>query len=52
MHEGDALCESGEDCLRLRHIGGYQGSGNLVPVQTIGAGGTVENVNLFEYDAW
>ena len=48
----NALCESGEDCLRLRHIGGYQGTGNLVQVQTIGAGATIENVNLFEYDSW
>jgi hypothetical protein len=48
----NALCESGEDCLRLPHIGGYQGAGALVPVQTIGAGGTVENVNLYEYGSW
>ena len=48
----NSFCESGEDCIRLRHIGGYQGTGNLVQVQTIGTGGTIENVNLFEYDSW
>ena len=48
----NGICQSGEDCLLLRHIGGYQGTGNLVQVQTIGTGGTIENVNLFEYDSW
>ena len=48
----NTFCESGEDCIRLAHIGGYQGTGNLVQVQTLGTGGTIENVNLFEYDSW
>ena len=48
----NGICQSGEDCLLLRHIGAYQGTGNLVQVQTIGTGGTIENVNLFEYDSW
>ena len=48
----NAMCESGEDCIRLSHVGGYQGTGDLVSVQSIGTGGLVENVTLYEYSAW
>ena len=40
------LCESGETCVFTPNIGAYQGHGELVPLSTIGAGGTIENVTL------
>jgi Big-like domain-containing protein/parallel beta helix pectate lyase-like protein len=44
------LCETGETCLFTPNIGRYQGHGNLINAGTIGAGGTLENIILLEYE--
>lgn len=46
----NGLCESGERCLFTRNIGRYQGHGMLESAGSIGAGGTIENVELFSFD--
>ena len=47
----DGLCQSGEDCIFSPNIGAYQGHGPLVPSScpAIGAGGTISDVNLFDF---
>lgn len=43
------LCETNEACVYTPNMGAYQGHGPLVPVGTIGAGGTVQNIALQAY---
>ena len=45
----NTLCESGERCLFMGHIGSYQGDGQLATALQIEGGGTVEDVHLVEH---
>ncbi len=45
----NGLCESGETCIVMPNLGGYQGHGALASAGSIGSGGTVTNVTLEKY---
>lgn len=46
----NGLCESGERCVFMPNLGAYQGHGPLLPVHTIGTGGTLENIELLQFE--
>jgi hypothetical protein len=45
----NGLCESGETCIVMPNLGGYQGHGALASAGSIGTGGKVTNVTLMKY---
>ena len=45
----DGLCETGESCIHMPHLGAYTGSGNYTTKNCTFSDGTITGVTVYDY---